>query len=140
MVDPLACPFMGFGFKNTLKGFKSFMVGDAAPNYVRRYCTALSDDRWEWFYGQMMAALDLTDEPEYLFYVLKWILKYDFADLAYEMYCQDLLDPECRSESLIKPSKRAECGEKYHKRFLQDFADICGDGDAECHATQEQPF
>ena len=87
----------------------------------------------------MLVAFDLTDEPEYLFYVLKWILKYDFDDIVYEMYCQDVLNPEDRRESLIKPSRWSECCSKYHDRFEKDFMDteIC---DADSDLEQELPF
>jgi hypothetical protein len=69
----------------------------------------------------MIIALELTDEPEYLFYVLTWISKYDYDDLAYEMYCQDMTDPECRQETLIKPTRWAECDRKYYIRFVYEY-------------------
>ena len=156
MLDGCARPFAGTGFINTLKRFKTFMLGDAVPNYVHRYCGALTDSRWEWFYGQMAAALKLTDEPEYLFYVLKWILKYDFDDLAYEMYCQDVMNPECREESLIRPSKWPECAAKYRDRVTMEYAymwtadhacdagqehtDVWVEDDYVCDAGQDLPF
>jgi hypothetical protein len=126
----------------SLNDFIAFMLSDFAPTYVRRYCSSLTSDQWEWFYAQMLTAIDLTDEPEYLFYVLKWILKNDFDDLAYEMYCQDILNPECRRESLIKPSRWSECSSKYHDRFEKDFADLmvaenCVD---DCDSVQDLPF
>jgi hypothetical protein len=123
----------------TLECFKAFMVSDAVPNYVRRYCGALCEGQWEWFYGQMIYAIEFTDEPAYLFYTLKWILKFDYDDLVYEMYCQDAMDPECREENLIKHTRWAECHRKYHEKFEQDFADIMG-GNAGCGTEQELPF
>lgn len=109
-------------YTKTLKYFKEFMTSDAVPNYVRRYSCTLSKEEWKFFYGQMKIALDLTDEPEYLFYVLKWILKKEYDDIAYEMYCQDMSNPEGRSQSLIKPSKWADCADKYHEVFMRDYA------------------
>jgi hypothetical protein len=111
---------MNTEYMATLRSFKAFMTSDAVPNYVGRYCGNLVREQWEWFYNQMIIALKLTDEPEYLFYTLKWILKSDYDDIAYEMYCHDLLDPECRDESLIKHSRWAGCVKKYHKRFLDE--------------------
>ena len=147
MYDNCTCKFMDIGFTKTLKRFQEFMTSYAVPNYVRRYCSALSDNQWKWFYGQMIIALKLTDEPAYLFYVLKWILKQDYDDLAYEMYCQDFLDPECRKESLIKPSRWAECHRKYHDRFMQEYADVWfadadADADVDCAIAMdpELPF
>ena len=105
----------------TLKNFKAHMTSDAVPCYVCRYCGKLGKEQWEWFYNQMMIALELTDEPEYLFYTLKWILKCDYGDMAYEMYCHDMMDPECRDKTLIRPSRWAECGRKYHKRFMEEY-------------------
>ena len=124
MRNSCARPFAGLKFMKSLNGFKAFMLSDLAPAYVRRYCSSLNSDQWRWFYGQMLTALDLTDEPEYLFYVLKWILKYDFDDIAYEMYCQNILNPECSRESLFKPSKWQECSCKYHDRFVKDFMPV----------------
>jgi hypothetical protein len=104
----------------TLRSFKAFMTSDAVPSYVCRYCGRLVEEQWKWFYNQMFIALEMTEEPEYLFYVLKWILKFDYDDIVYEMYCRDMMDPECRDESLIKSSRWAECVRKYHKRFLDE--------------------
>ena len=97
------------------------MTSKAVPNYVFRYCRELNKAQWEWFYKQMIIAIELTNEPEYLFYILKWILKYDYDDLAYEMYCHDILDPESRKETLIKPSKWVECDTKYRIRFAYEY-------------------
>ena len=105
----------------TLRDFKAYIVSDTVPSYVFRYSVNLGKEQWEWFYDQMIIAMDLTDNPEYLFYVLKWILKNDFDDIAYEMYCQDMMDPECRAETLIKSARWDECKTKYHKRFTEDY-------------------
>ena len=105
----------------TLRSFKAYMLSNAVPGYVFRYCATLDKEQWKWFYNQMIIALDLTDEPEYLFYVLKWILKNDYDDIAYEMYCQDMMDPECRAETLIKSARWDGCRKKYHKRFAEDY-------------------
>lgn len=80
------------------------MTSDAVPNYVSRYCSGLNEIRWIWFYAQMVEVVYITDEIDYLFYILKWILKKDFHDIAYEMFCIDMLDPEVRPQSLIKAS------------------------------------
>lgn len=72
------------------------------PNYITRYCNQLNEIRWIWFYVQMVEAVIITDELDYLFYVMKWILKTDFNDLTYEMYFFDMTNPECRKESLIR--------------------------------------
>ena len=155
MLDCCGCLFAGSWFMRTLSSFKDFMSGDSAPAYVRRYCGVLDDPQWEWFYAQMKAAVKATDDLEYLFYVLKWILKHDFDDLVYEMYCQDVFNPECRNASLIKPSRWAGCAAKYHEKFELDFADLwtaddacvpeheCADmrvADVGCGAWQDLPF
>jgi len=105
----------------TLRNFKAYMTSDAVPCYVCRYCDKLGKEQWGRFYNQMIIALELTDETEYLFYALKWILKSDYDDIAYEMYCQDMMDPECRDKTLIKPSRWAECSRQYHKRFVEEY-------------------
>jgi hypothetical protein len=140
VLDNCACPFIDTEFMITLESFKAFMMSDAVPNYVFRYCSTLCEGQWEWFYGQMIYAIEFTDEPEYLFYTLKWILKFDYDDLVYEMYCQDIMDPECRKETLIKSSKWTECCNKYHERFEQDFADMWRDDADNDDDAQELPF
>jgi hypothetical protein len=105
----------------TLRDFKVFMTSEAVPCYVCRYWGKLGDEQLERFYNQMIVALELTEAAEYLFYALKWILKSDYDDIAYEMYCHDIMDPECRDETLIKPSRWAECSRKYHKRFVDEY-------------------
>lgn len=109
-------------FIETVNSFKEFMLSDDVPNYVVRYCKQLSEVKWIWFYAQMMEAIMLTDELDYLFYVLKWILKTDFHDLTYEMYFYDMTNPECRLESLIKEKYWAMYSENYHNRFMEDMS------------------
>lgn len=101
--------------------FKIFMAGPESPNYVSRYCEHFNDIEWIRFYAQMIEATLLTDEPDYLFYVLKWILKNDFNDLAYEMYCIDMNDPEMRPESLIKDSLWDAYSSHYFSQYKKDF-------------------
>lgn len=112
-------------FMNSIESFKEYMLGDFAPGYVRRYCLRLHGAQWTWFYAQMIDGMLSTDNPEYLFYVLKWILKHDFHDMAYEMYCYDMLDPECRPESLIKDSLWEVYTHYYFQRFVQDYGPGC---------------
>ena len=97
------------------------MLSDAVPNYVSGYCSGLNDIKWIWFYAQMTEAVLITNELDYLFYVLKWILKNDFHDIAYEMYCIDMMDPESRPESLIKESLWDAYSSHYFPAFVQDF-------------------
>lgn len=84
---------MNTKFMKSMDTFKRFMTGEEAPNYVSGYCSHPNGVTWIWFYVQMLEALLITDEPDYLFYVLKWILKNDFKDIAYEMYCMDMSNP-----------------------------------------------
>lgn len=63
----------------------------------------------------------ITDEQEYLFYVLKWILKSDFHDIIYELFCIDMMDPECRQESLIKDSLWDMYSSHYFPIFVEDY-------------------
>jgi hypothetical protein len=109
-------------FIETMDNFKEFMLSNNVPNYVRRYCEQLNEIKWIWFYAQMIEAVMITDELDYLFYVLKWILKTDFHDLTYEMYFYDMLDPECRPESLISDKYWTIYSEYYHTQFMEDMA------------------
>ena len=108
-------------FMKSIDTFKQFMTSVEVPNYVSRYCEQLNEIKWIWFYAQMMEAMLLTDEPDYLFYVLKWILKRDFHDIAYEMYCLDMMNPEMRHESLIKDSLWDAYSSHYFPTFQEDF-------------------
>lgn len=113
---------MNKSFIATLDSFKKFMLSNDVPNYVVRYCKQLNEVKWIWFYAQMVEAVMITDELDYLFYVLKWILKTDFHDLTYEMYFYDMTDPECRPESLIKKKYLSIYNEHYHNRFMEDMS------------------
>ncbi|GEP67261.1 hypothetical protein [Clostridium beijerinckii] len=109
-------------FIENLNTFKESMLSDDIPSYVIRYCEQLNEVKWIWFYVQMMEAVIITEELDYLFYVLKWILKTDFHDLAYEMYFYDMINPECSSESLIKDEYRAMYSQRYHTQFMEDLS------------------
>ena len=138
MLDCCDCLFADTRFMRSLSLFKDFMTSDSAPTYVRRYCDDLGDPQWVWFYGQMKTAINVVDDLEYLFYVLKWILKRDFDDIVYEMYCQDVFNPECCKASLIKPSKWKQCTAKYNDRFTSDHAYLwTSDGDDGCAALPD---
>ena len=113
---------MNKSFIKTLDRFKEFMLSNDVPNYVVCYCKQLNEVKWIWFYVQMIDAVMITDELNYLFYVLKWILKTDFHDLTYEMYFYDMTDPECRPESLIQDKYCAMYREHYHNRFIEDIS------------------
>ena len=105
------------------------MTSSIAPNHVRRYCEGLSVQKWKWFYGQMNKALEVTDNSERLFYVLKWILKHDFDDLTYEIYLQDYMDPEMHPGSLIKDGWHKTLHERYRNRLTEDlYPDDGGEG------------
>jgi hypothetical protein len=108
-------------FMKSMDAFKNFMLSESVPNYVQRYCSNLNEGKWIWFYSQMTEAVLITDELDYLFYVLKWILKCDFKDIAYEMFCIDMTDPECRKQSLIKDSLWDVYSQHYFPVFVQDF-------------------
>lgn len=105
----------------TLDTFKLFMTSEDVPNYVSDYCQHLNEVKWIWFYAQMIEAMLITEEPDYLFYVLKWILSHDFHDLAYEMYCIDMTNPEMRQESLIKDSVWEVYSSHYFPLYQEDF-------------------
>ncbi|MEL7567484.1 MAG: hypothetical protein AAGU75_00395 [Bacillota bacterium] len=86
----------------SLDEFKEFMAGSKVPNYVRRYCEDLDEFKWQWFYLQMKEPIEFVADVDYLFYILKWILKSNFDDLGYEVYFQSVMNPEMHPEPLIK--------------------------------------
>ena len=98
------------------------MTSPHSPNYVRRYCEKLSEQKWAWIYAQMKNAMEIAVNAERLIYVLKWILKTDFDDLAYEVYLQDYMNPEMSPDSLIKDEWQDGLHARYKERLM---ADIC---------------
>lgn len=109
-------------FIENLDSFKEFMLSEDVPRHITRYCKQLNDVKWIWFYAQMVEAVKITDELDYLFYVLKWILKTDFHDLTYEMYLYDMINSECRSQSLIADKYWTMYSEHYHTRFMENMS------------------
>lgn len=104
--------------------FKEYMSSSQVPNYVRRYCDNLDEFKWQWFYYQMKEPMEFVADTEYLFYVLKWILKYDFDDLGYEVYFQTIMDPEMWSEPLIKDKWWTILDKRYQERFHNDISEM----------------
>lgn len=115
---------MNSDFMKTLDSFKSFMISDSVPNYVVHYCENLNDIKWRWLYVQMIEPMIITANIDYLFYVLRWILKSDFQDLTYELYFYDVMNPENRSQSLIKDKYWQIFNEQYYLRFMDDLSII----------------
>ena len=106
-------------FMKSLSDFKTYMTGCNVPNYVLRYCDLLDEQGWQWFYGQVGDALNFVGDIERFFYILKWILKYDFIDLTYEIFVHDIMDPESCSESLIKDECREFLEDKYNDELVE---------------------
>ena len=93
------------------------MTSSHAPNYVRRYCENLNEQKWEWIYAQMKNAMEISVDADCLMYILKWILKTDFDDLVYEVYLQDYMNPEMSPDSLVKDEWQGILNDRY-KRTL----------------------
>ncbi len=70
---------MNGNFIETLDRFKKFMLSNNAPNYVIRYCEQLNEIKWIWFYAQMMEAVMITDELDYLFLCTEMDFKNRFS-------------------------------------------------------------
>ena len=117
----------------TMTEFKKHMTSPNAPNYVRRYCEDLNEEKWKWLHEQMNNALEVTDSTERLFYLLKWILKHDFDDLTYEIYLQDYMDPEMHPKSLIKNDWQKILHERYKDRLAED---LCPGIPATCEGVE----
>lgn len=87
----------------TIESFKAYMLGSSSPNYVKRYCQQLNAERWKLFHNDFSEPLEFMCDEDYLFFILKWILKYPFEDLSFEVYLQVAMTPDHDIESLIKP-------------------------------------
>ncbi|MFV2051138.1 hypothetical protein KDJ21_011585 [Metabacillus litoralis] len=84
----------------------------------------MDDSQWQWFYEQMLEPVTFVTDSTYLFYVLKWILKYDFDDLSYAVYFQDIMDPECIPQSLIKDEWLPVLWNRYGQRLKKELFEI----------------
>lgn len=115
---------MNRDFIKSFDSFKVFMLGEDVPCYVQRYCKQLDDSQWQWFYEQMLEPVTFVTDSTYLFYVLKWILKYDFDDLSYAVYFQDIMDPECIPQSLIKDEWLPVLWNRYGQRLKKELFEI----------------
>ncbi|MEW6215652.1 MAG: hypothetical protein AB1478_10710 [Nitrospirota bacterium] len=68
----------------------------------------------------MKEPVEFVVDIEYLFYILKWILKDDFDDLGYAVYFQVIMDPEMRPEPLIKDEWWTILDKRYRGRLMDD--------------------
>ncbi|WP_222860157.1 hypothetical protein [Gracilibacillus massiliensis] len=84
----------------------------------------MDDSQWQWFYEQMLEPVAFVTDITYLFYVLKWILKYDFDDLSYAVYFQDIMNPECIPQSQIKDEWLAKLLDRYEQRLKKELSEI----------------
>ncbi|OIJ21359.1 hypothetical protein BKP45_00850 [Anaerobacillus alkalidiazotrophicus] len=115
---------MNRSFIKSIDSFQVFMLGEGVPCYVQRYCKQLDASQWQWFYEQMLEPVTFVTDTAYLFYVLKWILKYDFDDLSYAVYFQDIMDPECNPQSLIKDEWLPVLWNRYGQRLKKELFGI----------------
>lgn len=111
-------------FIKSIDSFRVFMLGESVPCYIQRYCKQLDDSKWQWFYVQMSEPVTFVTDMAYLFYVLKWILKYDFDDLSYAVYFQDIMDPESNPQSLIKDEWLPVLRNRYGQRLKKELYEI----------------
>lgn len=107
----------------SLYSFQFFMTSNRVPAYINRYCENLNEGSWKRFYDQMEEPVRFTKEINDLFYVLKWILKYDFDDLSYAVFVQDFMDPECNG-GLIKDNWWPILRDRYWQRIKNDMPDL----------------
>lgn len=107
----------------SLYSFQFFMSSNHVPAYINRYCENLNESSWKRFYGQMEEPVRFTRDINGLFYVLKWILKYDFDDLSYAVFVQDFMDPEGNG-GLIKDNWWPVLQARYWQRMKNDLSDL----------------
>jgi hypothetical protein len=113
-----------YEFMDNLICFKGHMSGDKAPNYVRRYCECLDELGWKCFYRQIREPVEFVTDLNFLFYILKWILKIDFDDLSYEVYFQYIMDPELSYDGMIKPEWIPILEKRYDSKLEEEFSEI----------------
>lgn len=101
----------------SIETFKEHMLNYRNANYINRYCKLLDEFSWKKFYDQMKEPLQFVLDEEYLFYILKWILKEPFEDLSYEVYLQITMDPEQTSGPLIKAEWKVILDERYEEKL-----------------------
>lgn len=115
---------MNRNFIKSLDSFQVFMLGEDMPSYIHRYCNQLDDAQWQWFYEQMLEPVAFVTDISYLFYELKWILKYDFDDLSYAVYFQAMMNPECMPQPPIKEEWLSTLRDRYVQRWKKELSDI----------------
>lgn len=99
------------------------MTSNRVPAYINRYCEKLDEGSWKRFYEQMEEPVSFTRDINELFYVLKWILKFDFHDLSYAVFVQYFMDPEgngCLIEDEWWPVLR----DRYWQQMKNDMSDL----------------
>jgi len=115
---------MNRSFIKSIDSFQVFMLGEGVPCYIQRYCKKLDHSQWQWFYEQMLEPVTFVMDIAYLFYELKWILKYEFDDLSYAVYFQDIMDPECNPQSQIKDEWLPVLWDRYGQRLEKELSEI----------------
>lgn len=104
----------------SIQVFRSFMLSEEVPNHIKRYCRNLSDTQWSWFYWQMQEPMSFVTDFNHLLYILKWVLKYEFDDLSYAVFLQEVMNPECNLASLIKDEWWSILCERYQSQLNND--------------------
>lgn len=105
----------------SIQVFKSYMSDEARPNHIKRFCRDLKHEQWSWFYGQMQEPASFVTDFDRLLYILKWILKYDFNDLSYEILLQEVMNPEGNLTPLIKDEWWPILCERYQSQLDDEF-------------------
>lgn len=103
----------------SIVAFKSHMLRSSSPNYIKRYCNQLDGKGWHHFYNQMLEPLEFIIDYNYLFYVMKWILKHTFIDLSLEVYLKVVMDSELALETLIQPDWMCTLSQRYNS-YIDD--------------------
>lgn len=101
----------------SIKSFKGYMLHKTNENYIIRYCNSLDELDWNNFYNQMKEPLEFIIDESYLFYILKWILKFPYEDLSYDVYLEVIMNPEQIVKPLITKQWHSILEQRYGKKI-----------------------
>jgi len=104
-------------YMESIKSFKDYMLHKRNENYIIRYCNSLDELGWNNFYNQMKEPLEFIIDESYLFYILKWILKFPYEDLSYDVYLEVIMNPGQIVKPLITTKWHSILEQRYEKKI-----------------------
>lgn len=93
------------------------------PNWMIRYFETLTlEEQWQYFkdFRQIEAQLET---PAYFIDKLKWLLKAEIIELAYDFYVHLMFDPDADIEEIFQPGCFKHLYQSYNERFEEEYSE-----------------